>query len=81
MTTQPPRDDDQWEGEEVLSLDEFRKRRAELTKIPGDKQGAGIVLGGRDDWRDLLKWTPAKTKKGLPSPSKCLENVLTTLLH
>lgn len=81
MTTQPPRDDDQWEGEEVLSLDEFRKRRAELTKFPGEKQGAGIVLGGRDDWRDLLKWQPGKTKKAPSTPKKCLENVLTTLLH
>lgn len=78
---EPPREDDQWEGEDTISLEEFKQRRAALTKMPGEKQGAGLVLGGREDWRDLLKWAPAKTKKALPYPKKCLENVLTTLLH
>lgn len=77
----PPRDDDQWAGEDAISLDEFKKRRAALVKIPGENQGAAIVAGGREEWRDLLKWVPGKTKKALPSPKRCLENVLTTLLH
>lgn len=73
-------DGDMWGGDDAISLEEWKKRRAALVKLPGEGTGSALAPGGRDDWRDLLKWVPG-SKKSPAYVKKCLENVLTTLLH